>query len=150
MIIWRQRLAHGLALGALACAVQACDFIHGVRETRSLKRIAPAEEAAHAAFLAGRQPEASQALLELTTILQREETDWNGTSHGRVLAFDLCLTYGRLGLLAVGTQQEVMYFEQARPWCDKSGQASVRDSSALRETLARVDRSAARKQPEAP
>jgi hypothetical protein len=150
MIIWRQRIARGLLFGAIAFAVQACDFIQGVRQTRSLNRIGPAEEAAYAAFRAGRQPEASKALLELATILQREETDWSGTSHGKGIAFDLCLTYGRLGLLAVGTQQEVIYFEQARPWCDKSGQTSVRDSSALRDTLGRVDKSAARKQPEAP
>jgi len=102
MIIWRQRIARGLLFGAFASAVQACDFIQGARETRSLNRIGPAEEAAYAAFRSARQPEASKALLELATILQREETDWSGTSHGKVIAFDLCLTYGRLGLLAVG------------------------------------------------
>jgi hypothetical protein len=134
------RVTRLVLLCAAASSAAGCEVIEGVRETRSLRRIAPVEEASLAAVRAGRPAEARQALQTLATLLEREERDWRGRPHGKTIAFDLCLTYGRLGVLAAGTPEEPTFFEQARPWCVLSEQASVRDDTALRTVLRRVDK----------
>ena len=117
-----------------------CRLVEGMRETRSLQRIAPLEERTLALVREGRAAEAGQALRELATLLEREEKDWRGRPHGRTLAFDLCLTYGRLSALATGTPEEEAFFGEARPWCVLSEQVSVRDEASLRALLRRVDK----------
>jgi len=113
--------------------------VRGVEETRSMRRVAPFMERANAAFDDGRQTQVNQALLQLATVLQQEQPEWTGTAYGKKLAFELCLTYGRIGRLAVGSPEGPRDFALAQPWCRASGQPAVADATKLRATLARVD-----------
>jgi hypothetical protein len=124
-----------LGFAALLAGFQV---VRGVEETRSMKRVAPFVERANAAFDDGRQPQVNQALLQLATALQQEQSEWAGTAYGQKLAFELCLTYGRAGRLAAGSEGP-RDFALAKPWCKESGQPAVADATKLRATLARVD-----------
>jgi hypothetical protein len=123
----------------LAAILVAFRLVTGVQETRSQKRIAPLLEASYAAYDSGRQPQANQALFELVGVLQRDGAEWAGTPYGRKLALELCLAYGRLGLLAGETAERSKDFALAKPWCEKSGEPAVADAAELRMTLAHVD-----------
>jgi hypothetical protein len=123
----------------LAAVLVGFRLVTGTQETRSQKRIAPFLEASYAAYDAGRQPQANQALFELVGVLQREGARWAGTSYGTKLALELCLAYGRLGLLAGETADRSKDFALAKPWCEKSGEPAVADAAELRMTLAHVD-----------
>jgi hypothetical protein len=123
----------------LAAMLVAFRLITGAQETRSQKRIAPLLEASYAAYDAGRQPQANQALFELVGVLQRDGAKWDGTPYGRKLALELCLAYGRLGLLASDPAERSKDFAMAQPWCQKSGEPAVADAAELRMTLAHVD-----------
>ena len=113
--------------------------VRGVEETRSMRRLAPFMERANAAFDDGRETQVNQALLQLANVLQREQSEWIGTAYGKELAFELCLTYGRIGRLEGGSPEGPRGFALAQPWCSQSGQPAVADATKLRATLARVD-----------
>ena len=123
----------------LAAILVVFRLVAGTRETRSEKRIAPLLEASYAAYDAGRQPQANQALFEAVGVLQRDGAEWAGTPYGRKLALELCLAYGRLGLLAGDSADRSRDFALAKPWCEKSGEPAVADAAELRMTLAHVD-----------
>jgi hypothetical protein len=120
-----------------------CGFIRGARETMSLRRVSQAEETAFRVYRQGTSPQAKDALLHLAKLLEDEEADWRGTPHGKGLAFDLSLTYGRLGLLAEHAsdeQTERRYRDLARMWFGKSGQPP-REDEAMRELILLADQS---------
>jgi hypothetical protein len=128
-----------LELVCLSALLVGSRVSRGVQETRSEQRIAPFMEAAYAAYDGGRPAEANRALSQLADVLKREDADWTGTSYGKWLAWELCLTYGRLGLLASGTSEESKEFALARPWCGASPHAELTDAAKLRATLAEID-----------
>jgi len=136
-------LAEAVCLSAILIGYQVA---RGVQETHSEKRIAPFLAAAYAASDAGNQPQANRALFQLAQVLQREDASWAGTTYGRTgtgygkwLAWELCLTYGRLGRLASGTSEESRDFALAQPWCRTSKRRGVADAAQLRATLADID-----------
>lgn len=138
----RMRLPTNIDVTELLCLtalVLGFGVVRGIRESHSQERVAPLLKAAYAAMDDGRQPRVNQALFELAAALQRESGDWTGTSYGRWLAFELCLSYGRLGVLASGSSEERRDFALAQPWCRTSEAPDVSDAARLRATLAHID-----------
>jgi hypothetical protein len=129
-----------IALIAVSGAA-GCGFVQGVREMRSLRRVAKAEETAFRAYRQGARAEATGALLDLASLLEREESWWKGTPHGKGLAFDLSLTYLRLAITsesAADAEGGRRYLQLAQRWYEVSGQPR-RDVTTLRELLKRAD-----------
>jgi hypothetical protein len=118
-----------------------CGFFRNGREVMSLQKVVKAEEAAFRVYRRGTGAEARAALVSLAQLLEAEAREWEGTPHGRVLAFDLALTYGRLGLLAERTAADSdskRYLAFASAWYRKSGQRR-RNEQELRQLVESAD-----------